>query len=316
MVVGEFPRDQSLYSAVLMRLYDMTQTMTPQATTAKTGEEFSADNILYSVVYLMANIQDTASSSTPGPGSAFSDGSETVEWAKESVVQLFNLSIQMLYILAQTRIPGEQALFFDIGPLKGLGWRTLANSITSEFTGYGYKVKVPEKILSEFGSEVVIQSIILYADNPFPWNYPQNPVTSQVISVLFQHDDGQEIAVNNLLEESRVEITMPRETVGSVEVPDDVIGGNTTRLSPGHSQVALITLNTSIPDVSYNIEVNGMVVPQLNESVEQVAPRLHLVVYLGSGYTPQWYKYDQKMEIRANCTSHTGGPHQCYTFFV
>ncbi len=224
----------------------------------------------------------------------------------ERVVQMIDTYLNEVYL--ETQVTGEVPIVVDAGYFSSKGQRQTARNVGKylEMEGTEAKAVLPEGLMRQLNvedDEEVFQTITSMITNPFDWGYEDVDVmvNSQVLTVSFRFAENKsDIVVADLPDNSRIQLWIPKkasEDGSADDVPTFVV-----HLQPNQSlQTALNLSDISDTGSGFHIEIKADSVPGV-------------MAYLGLGYEPFWYKFDDSLNITVE--SQASADRTDYTLFL
>ena len=237
---------------------------------------------------------------------------EEMKELTETVINMIDLYLVEVYL--QTQIAGERAVFVNAGYFSTKGLRLVAKNMVTDMTMDGTEAKamLPEGLLDSIGEHdtEVFQTMTTMMTNPYDWGFEDSgfSVSSQVLTVSFRYAGNKsEVEISDLSEDKLVQLWIPKiEHNGANE-------SNVATSDPVH---VFLVANQSVQSplnitglltqgLAVHIEIKAIVANDRNYSV---------MAYLGYGYRPFWYKFDDVLNITTDIQDPYD--HTNYTFFI
>ena len=307
MYKEEFPQRKVVFWQATQKLENIIDNLLYQASSAKSSSDLVPAYILPAIGNVLdALMFNRTNKLADGLNLSFDD----MKTLTEEVVDMIDK--YLLYVYLETRITGEAPVTFPAGYFVIKGLRVFPENIKKymHINGTEAKALLPEGLLDNLEEDTeVFQTMTCMTVNPFDWGYDLTDffVSSEVVVISFNYAENKsEIDISGLPEDRMVQIWIPTMNNSVIaELGLDVWDPIYVHLSRNQSlQTSLNISERLMRGAAVHVEIRAVVPDGENFS---------FMAYLGYGYQPFWYKYDDVLNITDDTLALN---HRNYTFFI
>ena len=308
MYKEEFPQKNVVFSQAIFKLDNIIENLLHQTSSATS----SSDLVPWYILSAISNVLEALMFNRTNK--IVDDLNLPFEQMKDLTETVVNMIDKyFVNVFLETRITGEVPFTVDAGYFVTKGQRVLAENMPTMMSIEDTEARAvfPVGLLDGLGQDIeVFQTMTCMATNPFDWGYEESNlfVSSQILAVSFNYAENKtQVQISGLSENQLVQIWIPRINDSEADELDfDLSETFYVNLLRNQSQQTSLNISQSLMlGSAVHIEI-GAVVPEEED--------FSIVAYLGYGYQPFWYRYDDALSITRD--SVTSSNHKNYTFFI